>query len=44
MMARYIIENKVKDIEGLKKFNVAGYQYDGFDKASNELIFKRREE
>ncbi|RZF20720.1 peroxide stress protein YaaA [Halobacteriovorax vibrionivorans] len=43
MMARYIIENKVKDIEGLKKFNVAGYQYDGFDDASNELIFKRRE-
>lgn len=43
MMARYVIENKIKDIEGLKNFDVAGYKYDSFDKANNELIFKRKE-
>ncbi len=44
MMARFIIKNKVKDIEGLKAFDYAGYKYTEFDKSKNELIFKRKEE
>ncbi|WP_412470605.1 peroxide stress protein YaaA [Halobacteriovorax sp. RT-2-4] len=43
MMARFIIENKIKDIEGLKNFDVAGYKYADFDEVNNELIFKRKE-
>lgn len=42
MMARFIIENKVKDIEGLKAFNYAGYAFSEFDNKKNELIFKRK--
>lgn len=44
MMARYIIENKIKDIDGLKNFDVAGYKYDSFDESKNELIYKRKED
>ncbi len=40
MMSQYIIKNRIDDIEGLKKFNEGGYQFD--PKASEEfdLVFK----
>ena len=44
LMARYAIEHKLKDPEGLKEFDVDGYAFDA--KASGELewVFRRRVE
>lgn len=41
MMARYIIENTIENIEGLKKFNEEGYALDANLSTENELVFTR---
>lgn len=41
MMVRYIIDNNVNDIEGLKKFNVDGYAWSEADSKGNNLVFTR---
>ncbi len=41
LMARYILENDINDIEGLKKFNVDGYAFSESDSKGNNLIFTR---
>ncbi len=41
MMARYIIENKVTDIDSLKSFNYDGYVYHDNLSSERELIFSR---
>ena len=41
MMARYIIENKVTDIDSLKSFNYDGYVYHKDLSSERELIFSR---
>ncbi|MBQ4813603.1 peroxide stress protein YaaA [Pseudoalteromonas luteoviolacea] len=45
MMARYIMENKVQDLESLKAFDVAGYYYsEEATIKANEPVFLREEQ
>jgi hypothetical protein len=41
LMARYIIENNVDNIESLKQFSVDGYEYDEVESSQESLVFKR---
>ena len=43
-MVRFIIENKIDRIEGLKAFNVDGYYFDADSSIKEELVFKRDEQ
>ncbi|WP_440055353.1 peroxide stress protein YaaA [Pseudoalteromonas sp. T1lg65] len=45
MMARYLIENQVNDLESLKQFNVAGYYFsEEATQKPNEPVFLRAEQ
>ena len=44
LMARFIIENKIDRIEGLKAFNIDGYYFDADSSLKKELVFKRDEQ
>ena len=44
LMARYIIQNRITDVEGLKGFDLAGYHYSEAESSLNELVFKRAEQ
>lgn len=41
LMARYIVQNKVEDPEGLKKFDLENYQFSSEGSDENELLFIR---
>lgn len=41
LMVRYIIENEVTSLEGLKNFNVEGYAFDATMSSELELVFTR---
>lgn len=43
LMARYIIENQITDVEQLKGFDVAGYQYSTELSKANDWVFTRKE-
>ena len=43
-MARYIIDNKVADVDGLKAFDTDGYQFSEEQSSSTELVFLRNQE
>jgi len=43
LMARYIIQNKLTDVEQLKNFDLAGYQYSNDLTQNNEWVFTRKE-
>jgi len=43
LMARYILENELTDIEELKKFNVDGYYFMAADSTESDLVFYRDE-
>lgn len=43
-MARYIIENRVSDVAGLKQFDVDGYRYSEEQSSATELVFLRNQE
>jgi uncharacterized protein len=43
MMARYIIDNRIKSVDELKQFDVAGYYFVPAESTSKELVFKREE-
>ena len=43
LMARYIIENQISDVEKLKAFDVAGYQYSAELSKGNDWVFTRKE-
>jgi cytoplasmic iron level regulating protein YaaA (DUF328/UPF0246 family) len=43
LMARYIIQNQLTDIEQLKNFDLAGYQYSSDLTQGNEWVFTRKE-
>jgi|TARA_R110000772_G_scaffold88469_8_gene183838 cytoplasmic iron level regulating protein YaaA (DUF328/UPF0246 family) len=43
LMARYIIENQITDVEKLKGFDVAGYQYSSDLSKGNDWVFLRKE-
>ena len=40
-MVRYIIENDINNIEGLKGFNIGSYGFDANMSSGNELVFTR---
>lgn len=43
MMARYIIQNRIEDPEGLKSFKKDGYQYSADDSTQSDLVFVQTE-
>lgn len=43
LMARYIIQNQLTNIEQLKHFDLAGYQYNNDLTQGNNLVFTRKE-
>jgi len=43
LMARYIIQNQITDVEQLKSFDLAGYQYDDSLTQGNNWVFTRKE-
>ena len=44
LMARFIIENQLKNVEELKAFNSEGYYFDSENSSAQELVFKRDEQ
>lgn len=44
LMANYIIKNKISQLEDLKNFNSAGYEYSAALSKGNDWIFLRRED
>lgn len=40
-MARYIIENEIDDVAGLRKFKGGGYKYNKAESTARELVFTR---
>lgn len=44
MMARYIIESKARDVDALKGFDTAGYQFDEAMSDAKQLVFTREEQ
>lgn len=43
LMARYIIENELTEVEQLKQFDTDGYYYCAAESTEKELVFKREE-
>ena len=43
LMARYIIQNQLTDVEQLKNFDLAGYHYSSDLTQGNDLVFTRKE-
>ena len=43
MMARYIIDKRIKTVEKLSEFDVAGYRFAPEQSSQNELVFIRLE-
>ena len=44
LMARYILENRVEDVEGLKNFDADGYVFSEEQSSSTELVYLRNQE
>ncbi|MBL4821921.1 MAG: peroxide stress protein YaaA [Colwellia sp.] len=42
LMARYIIQNKITNVEQVKNFDLAGYQFSSDFSQGNELVFTRK--
>jgi cytoplasmic iron level regulating protein YaaA (DUF328/UPF0246 family) len=40
-MARYIVDNNIDDVEGIKGFNVDGYIWSEAESKENNLVFTR---
>ncbi len=43
LMARWIMENRIEDIEALKQFDSEGYRYDATNSNTGELVFSREQ-
>jgi cytoplasmic iron level regulating protein YaaA (DUF328/UPF0246 family) len=43
LMARYIVDQRVTDVEQLKKFNVEGYAFAAKESSENTWVFRRKE-
>ena len=43
LMSRYVIQNRIDDIEGLKGFAAEGYAFAAEDSEPDRLVFRRRE-
>lgn len=44
MMARYIIDHRISDVDQLKAFDTAGYYFVEAESSASELVFKRDEQ
>lgn len=44
LMARYIIQNQVSEVNQLREFNLSGYKYSAEKSQGNELVFTREEQ
>lgn len=44
LMARYIIQNQITDVEQVKQFDLAGYEYNESFSKGNDWVFTRKEE
>ncbi|TDF34857.1 peroxide stress protein YaaA [Alteromonadaceae bacterium M269] len=44
MMARYVIQNKLTEVEQLKGFDLGGYQFSEADSSVKEFVFTRNEQ
>ncbi|MCL4146869.1 UNVERIFIED_CONTAM: hypothetical protein GTU68_002503 [Idotea baltica] len=42
MMANYIIRNKIKKVDELKKFSAAGYRFNASESSENDFVFSRK--
>ena len=40
-MARYIVQTRLKDVEGLKEFSAGGYRYDADTSDAENMVFTR---
>lgn len=43
LMARYMIEHQIDQVDGIKLFNIDGYYFDAESSLKGELVFKRDE-
>ena len=43
LMARYMIEHQIDQVDGIKSFNTGGYYFDAESSLKGELVFKRDE-
>jgi cytoplasmic iron level regulating protein YaaA (DUF328/UPF0246 family) len=43
LMARYVVENRITDVEGLKGFNLDGYRYAASESKPEKPLFRRPE-
>jgi uncharacterized protein len=43
LMARYIVDQRITDVEQLKKFKVAGYAFAARESTGNTWVFRRKE-
>ncbi|OUR90463.1 peroxide stress protein YaaA [Gammaproteobacteria bacterium 42_54_T18] len=43
LMVKYIVKNRIKDVEGIKVFDVEGYRYNSAMSDGNEWVFSRTE-
>lgn len=41
-MVRYIAENKIDDIEGVKTFNIDGFTYSENESTEKEIVFVKK--
>ncbi len=42
MMARFICEERITKVEGLKDFTSAGYRYNAKDSSDDAFVFQRK--
>ncbi len=43
LMARYVVDHRVTDVEQIKQFNVAGYGFAAQESTENTWVFRRKE-
>ena len=41
LMCRYLIQNRVSEVEQLKEFDFGGYWFDSASSTNTEFVFKR---
>ena len=44
MMVRFMAERSIRDIEGIKEFDIDGYKFEESQSSENELVFDRQEQ
>ena len=44
LMARYVIQNQITNVEQLKNFDLAGYEFNESMSKGNELTFTRKQD